>query len=411
MGKQIASVSSETQLPAAMIDHIQSFLNGRQAALTSLLSRSWRDAWLTRSSLDFDEEDFTINDISTMRIAKGFAEFTTKTMERYRDKNRTIRTFKLRTITLDTNVQILARNLTLKAIETGATDLNIDLRYCFRFSLPEEVFGSKKLTRLWVSKARIDGRYAISCSSLKSLVLNRVYVESVDVIRDIISSCVSIEELSLLDCFSMYPENGGILASSDMNLEVLKKLKSLSFKNVVVDNSFFNDMSTRFRWLRDLSLDGCVGYTSIEIASTSLERMSFAETNILRGKFDVPNIRKFGYSGPGLPRVSFKPVASREWESELTLTCNRVRTSFWFFCLNKVIRKLSTSRISLTLNVRGKVWKRVEIGGVPKAAEVDNLAIDAPPTLGHAVLHELSWACGSKILTKNWETDNSIMSN
>lgn len=69
----------------------------------------------------------------------------------------------------------------------------------------------------------------------------------------------------------MCPENQGRLASSVMNLYELKKLKSLSFKNVVLDSSFFNDKVTRFSCLTYLSLDQYLGYASIQIASTLLK--------------------------------------------------------------------------------------------------------------------------------------------
>ncbi|KAL8481696.1 hypothetical protein ACS0TY_028004 [Phlomoides rotata] len=73
---RIEAISGE--IPEVIIQHIQSFLNGNDAARTSTLSKAWYAAWLTRPDLDFPDLD----------IAK-------KTLLRYEESNRKLHSFRL----------------------------------------------------------------------------------------------------------------------------------------------------------------------------------------------------------------------------------------------------------------------------------------------------------------------------
>ncbi|KAL8525249.1 hypothetical protein ACS0TY_014760 [Phlomoides rotata] len=76
-------VEAEFQLPEAIIQHIQSFLNGKEAAQTTLLSKSWNDAWLTRPNLDFDQKAFERKSSDdTQSSQTRFWNFVNKTVER-----------------------------------------------------------------------------------------------------------------------------------------------------------------------------------------------------------------------------------------------------------------------------------------------------------------------------------------
>ncbi|XP_051127994.1 putative F-box/LRR-repeat protein At4g13960 [Andrographis paniculata] len=52
------ATDNELQLPESLIQRIQSFLTGKKAASTIVLSKSWYNAWLTRPNLDFDDRYF-----------------------------------------------------------------------------------------------------------------------------------------------------------------------------------------------------------------------------------------------------------------------------------------------------------------------------------------------------------------
>lgn len=58
MEKAKKTESNINVLPEEMIQHIQSFLTGKEAVQTTTLSRSWHKAWLTRPDLNLDYVNF-----------------------------------------------------------------------------------------------------------------------------------------------------------------------------------------------------------------------------------------------------------------------------------------------------------------------------------------------------------------
>ncbi|KAG8370088.1 hypothetical protein BUALT_Bualt14G0081200 [Buddleja alternifolia] len=80
-GKRSEAINGEIQLPEAIIQQIQSLLNGKEAAQTSVISKSWYNAWLTNPNLDFDQRNFRIGD-SESEAAERFPNFVKKTMQR-----------------------------------------------------------------------------------------------------------------------------------------------------------------------------------------------------------------------------------------------------------------------------------------------------------------------------------------
>lgn len=135
----------------------------------------------------------------------------------------------------------------------------------------------------------VDGNYNIGCSMLKSLALEYVNVRCDDgMLKDIIRSCISMEELSLSHCFS--------LKLSSMNLHELHMLRRLVLCSVNVDSMFFTDFGSRFPCMKDLVIHKCHGYTNIQLVSPSIETISFkTQKGSEMAKFHVPNIRKFIY--------------------------------------------------------------------------------------------------------------------
>ncbi|KAH6769807.1 hypothetical protein C2S52_014610 [Perilla frutescens var. hirtella] len=324
-GKRLRTVNGETPLPEAMIQHIQSFLTGKEAAQTTLLSKSWYDAWSTRPTLDFDESDFKNRESPEV----GFAEFATKSMQRYQDLNLKIESFRLRTVSCRKGVDLLANKLIADAVEMGAADLSLELRSAKFISL-RELVGSR----------------------LKSLTLDRVHMKSDGTIRDIISCCISIEDLSLSKCTCSIDSKSRKIELNRMNLYELRKLRRLFLEMVYVDTLFFTDFDSRFPRLKDLSVVRCLGYKTIQIASTSLERISFVQfMGKLRGEFDVPNLVDFSCSGVGIPSVSVASSWDCSSSSYISIIHSRPdHARSWFMRLKTLFAELSPSKISLSIN-------------------------------------------------------------
>lgn len=185
---RIEAVGGEIALPEPLIQHVQSFLSGKEAAQTTAISKSWYSAWLTRPNLDLDQRDYGIRAFTD---PFGFYALAKKIVQRYQELN-----LKIESCRLFINDLSFGNELMVTAIKMGAVDLQFETQFS-TMVLPREVLGSDNLLRLSVIGCKIDGK--VNWSRLESLSLCRVCIEG-DLIWDIISSCPLIEKLVLSEC-------------------------------------------------------------------------------------------------------------------------------------------------------------------------------------------------------------------
>ncbi|KAL8515837.1 hypothetical protein ACS0TY_014513 [Phlomoides rotata] len=307
-------------------------------------------------------------------------------------------------------------------MKMGVIDLNFNINCSnMEFTLPHEVLASENLIRLSVSGCKIDtgedGK--VCCSGLKSLSLDRMWVEG-GIVWNIVSSCPLIDKLSLLGSRFLFEtqsstsnvvslmttsaldlspfvefgkRNVGSVVDGPINLYEFRKLKYLFLNGVNVHTLFFNDFSSKFPCLKDLRLHDCDGYKAIRISSPSLERINFTQRKMLRVKFDVPSIRKFTFSGKHLPSLTFKTTRS-DWESDISISCLTIPNDTWFPSLNKLLTKLSMSRVSLSLQM--ELYPNFNLVGnfqVLFKPVVENLTVDAPSSVCPDLFHILFECC------------------
>ncbi|KAL3650311.1 hypothetical protein CASFOL_006714 [Castilleja foliolosa] len=362
-GSQIEATNGEFQLPEPIVHRIQSFLTAKEAARTTILSKSWRSAWLTRPNLDFC-------------ITRGgeyeYLEFVEKTIQRYEQSNLKIESLKLCNesgglygcFVLDMialKIGVLANDLITRALKIGATHLCVQ-DFVGKMVLSQGVFEAENLVELSLHGCKIEDLgfdRKVRCSKLESLYLRYVNINS-EMISNIVSCCPLIRKLSL-DC--VVPFNG----DDD-------------------DDHVYHSFS-RLPFLKDLTLLGC---RTQEVSSPSLERLYFAtgyRYRSLNVKFDVPSIRKFRLEidNEEIPSLSFVS-ASRDWESDVFIrTYRRGFSTLWFRGLNKLLTELSLSKMYLSLNMAAKKiddehWD-YEVGairGLPKP-KVESLTLDMFP--------------------------------
>ncbi|KAL8471509.1 hypothetical protein ACS0TY_028958 [Phlomoides rotata] len=236
----IEAIRGETQLLEEMIQHIQSFLSGEEAARTAILSESWYTAWLTRPDLDFFDPDVA-----------------NKTLQRYHELNRKIQSFKL---WLSFRDSPKAEELIVKAMNLGATDLHIRLVFDV---LPHVLLESETLVRLSVSCCKIDLRgQKISCSRLKSFSLSQVSIEG-NTFWDMISTCPLIEELKLSGC--MFREDKVLEPKSRMGEYHFRNLKVLTLEDVEI-----SELHIDVPIIRKFKFSGC-DIPSLNLKTTSGE--------------------------------------------------------------------------------------------------------------------------------------------
>lgn len=376
-GKRSDAVDAKLHLPEPIIQHIQSFLSGKEAASTALLSKSWYNSWLTRPILDFDDRDFQYlpeND-------KMFLSFAKTSMNRYCELELDIQSFKLCMNVRDLDSYSIATELIVKAVKLGAND--VDLKFnplISEYLLPKELFQAESLVGISAAGCRVS-EMEVMCSRLKSLSLHRVSLGD-SLIRDIMSGCPLLEELVLSDCGGFALVNVGRMVKlkiltairivtpfswkipliefeeqSDSsviggrpNASEFSYLSDLLLERVKINKELFCDFSNKFPSIRNLTVHFCDGCVRFDISSHSLKYISLAHTKKLEIQLDVPSIHRFKFSGAMIPSLSLM-AAPREWESDITFTCWKNLGVSWFLQLKLLLTNLSLSKINLCIDL------------------------------------------------------------
>ncbi|KAL3651399.1 hypothetical protein CASFOL_004401 [Castilleja foliolosa] len=199
--KLIDSANGVSQLPEAIIQHIQSLLTLKQAAQTSILSKSWHNAWSTLPNLDFDQRR-SGRDYKSYRDVRGFLESAMRTIQRYEQSNLNIKSFSLSMDRRDSDIRILGDELTMKALKLGAIELSLSVCLyrglsIFPVTINACEFRNLKVLRLeWLDIDPLFSDYEFPC--LKVLTLTRCFSKKVVGIR---ISSPSLENLTFEHSF------------------------------------------------------------------------------------------------------------------------------------------------------------------------------------------------------------------
>ncbi|KAH6816557.1 hypothetical protein C2S51_021377 [Perilla frutescens var. frutescens] len=391
----------EFSLPPEIIGHIQSFMNGREAARSTILSKSLYNAWSKRPNLDFDACDFRFHDRQT------FSDFTRKTMQRYEDLNLKIVSFTLR-MKYGCRSPSLTKELIVRAMKLGAIDLKIEFAVEFGdkyspFVLPEEAFESETLDRLSVTGGIINlcRNVEVTRSKLKSLHLSQVLIKNCDLFRNLISRCPSIEKIicnDLLFWFDMdmrdYPKLNEMLEYE------FQKLRTLSLDTLKDrDAWFFEELLFKLPCLKTLAIRNVHICRKIRICSQSLECISFVEYyKAVTAEFDVPNIRKFHFEGSALSCLTFETACRDDWESDIHIMC--YQGSSWLSSSRKLLQNLILSKVSLSIHVKYPSKYICDYTRCEPIPVVENLKImDHVPNSG--LLDGLFFICRPKFVNQH----------
>ncbi|KAL1552716.1 hypothetical protein AAHA92_13482 [Salvia divinorum] len=391
-------------IPEEMIHRIQSFMDARLAARSTVLSKSWHRAWFTRPDLDFRDQDFRSRLIE-------FPAFAINTLQRYEVLELRIYTFRLDMVSIGDHR--LAKELIIKAIKLGATNLTLRIRRDCRhtlFSLPNEVLYSETLAGLSTCECAINlqfGKNEVSWSNLKTLTLSHGVTHG-DLFLDLIWKCPSLENITLYKTvsFPTLSNEQRRLSLSCENIIKLHKLKSLQL--IGLDNRdyiFRHDLWPKFPWLKELVIedaDSSYDWRGLRICSPSLELITLYMycNKITNGVFDVPNIRKFRVVGVHLLELDeFKTSSNREWESDIHVDCYPFNAS-WFYSLSKLLRMLSSSRISLSVYMTypHDVQHFLYTGDGLPIPVVEKLMISSYPPVFFAFLRAMFFSCRPNLI-------------
>ncbi|KAL3634518.1 hypothetical protein CASFOL_021572 [Castilleja foliolosa] len=413
-----------SQLRQPILQQILSLLSQKDAVRTSVLSKSWRYLWHGRPNVEFLELDHRFT------IKNEFWPFLDKTLQRYLDQNLSIHKFHFDVYHYEVDVVLLQKWIPLVIMNMGVRSLSLTFTY-FRenteafYRLPLIVFQSESLVELHLKRCDLNTLKStdnVMLNNLQTLRLHYVVIKD-DIFEKIISGCPLIENLELLYCIGLKSiklhkhhnlkyidclvdnqpiieiENAHPLESvriqnfSQYLFHPLKKmhfphLKSLDLYRVQLPADIFDNFSSCFPCLNDLTLIKCDGLEEFRLLSSSIKRLIVKMG--IDAFIDTPNILYFEYSSYGfLPSIEFA-TTSNDWKSEIFLRYffDEDATS-WFLKLNKLLKALSQSHITLKIICSNNENHQIKDsdGGLYKPVVVDHLTfLECLPT-DPAILH------------------------
>ncbi|KAL3634926.1 hypothetical protein CASFOL_021980 [Castilleja foliolosa] len=413
------SIDILNQLPKHILHHIISLLPQRDAIRTCVLSKSWRYLWHDRLNVEFREVDHLFD------RKNKFWPFLDKTLQRYLDQNLSLQKFHFDIYHCQADFVLLQKWIPLVIMNMGVRSLSLTFTY-FRenteavYRLPLVVFQSESLVELHLQRCNLNTLKStdnVMLNNLQTLRLHFVDISD-EIFEKIISGCPLIENLELLYCIGLKSikfhkhrnlkyidclvdnqpiieiENAHPLESvhiqnfsRDLFLPLKKMhfthLKSLDLYRVQLPADIFDNFSSCFPCLNDLTLIRCDGLKEFRLLSSSIKRLIVKMR--INAFIDTPNILYFEYSDDAfLPSIKFA-TTSNDWKSEISLRqlyFDKDATS-WFLRLNKLLKALSQSHITLKMICSDKENRQIKDsdGGLYKPVVVDHLTfLECLPT-------------------------------
>ncbi|CAA0839303.1 Unknown protein [Striga hermonthica] len=353
-----------------------------------------------------------------------FLSFVDKTLQGYHDHNLCIQELVLRISTFDPDSVLLLEKWIPAAVQTmGVRKLGLTCKSAL-FDLPPDVFQAGPitfLTELYLERCRLSRISSTAAKvqplkQLQRLSLKRVRLTD-ETLDSITATCPMIDHLSLDECEGL----GDNIRVSNLSklkdftftdlrrkagrpsieidaprAETIKiwgfsswshhnksfpNLKSLHLFRVHLSESSFEAFSCGLPCLELLNLILCHGLEEFQLSSGSIKDLVIKVAGPIRaGRVDAPNISSLTFSSNFVPAISFSTASGREWESRVILTSPCVDFRYkdpwqWFLKLHELLRALSGSRVSLSIEefpVVGPVGNR---GGFVAPVAIESLSV------------------------------------
>ncbi|KAJ9183319.1 hypothetical protein P3X46_007187 [Hevea brasiliensis] len=389
MEESIQEVDYISELPEPVLYHILSFLSIKQAARTSVLSKTWFQVWRTIPILKFDffelfnrrygalyyYPDFEIRQtniqelynfleqilLSRQRQMINLIKFTlimpseypeiVPTMDRWigyalesKVKHLKISVFP------PTSVYCVPQAL-LNAISVQVLDLqylhlpsigNVTLPFLKKLSLTCVFANDNLVSKLVAGSPLIEDMSFITCFGFKTVkIFNLVnlvkfYVESIVHLEQLEVEAPNLHSLTLRG--SSWP--------SVLKLVSLKYLKSLTIHGAPITDKWLHEQLNKFPHLECLRLVECHILESIKISSSSLHTLCIKSCKkAARLQIDTPNLHIFSYRGDIILFSSNDLILPQVY---LYFKFNNMET-FWYIRLIQLLEKFNQCFRKVTL--------------------------------------------------------------
>ncbi|KAJ4718754.1 F-box domain containing protein [Melia azedarach] len=267
--RRIDKVDRISSLPEPLLQHIMLFLPFQQVAQTSLVSKVWRQAWLTFPVLEFNEFDERNRYQRPYQWVKRISQIRPywEQIVQIRHRNRVgVRKFKLKTADKE-----LADRCASYAIENNVKELQLNIWYTDQidpsewYNVPPIVLSSKSIDVLTLIHCKLESTRSDLKLSLRKLCLIKVRCDD-QVINNIFLRCGLLEYLEVTACH-------GFKTIKLFGLTKLSKIiigQNDEVKQLKIDALNANSwLCIRSNMLHELQLDICKNLTSLSLGSSS----------------------------------------------------------------------------------------------------------------------------------------------
>ncbi|KAF3665632.1 putative F-box protein-like [Capsicum annuum] len=345
-------------LPECLIQEILGFLRYDEATKTSILSKTWLQAWSTLPNLKFTSDFYEVN-----------MDLVDNIMERYRDENIPIEKFELSKsyYSCPSRIVPLFYRWLDVALQNGVKYLVFRIR-----NLPLPIFtilAAKSLKELVLTNCDLTcaslSSGVVNCPSLRKLSLIKVYLDE-DMLQTLLNSCPLIESFTLKDCMDLIK----------IELLNLQKIKSVSIWNninqhIKIQAPTLEHLSYSGYPLEELNIVECQNLKSLELSHMYIYDPSFynlisrcQSLKVLKfqhcwctGRIEAPNLVSLEYMGDQIPELKIARESSQlEHSKIILLRCYDNIDAAWFCKLRKFLSNLTSwSQVSLYFYQCGEI--------------------------------------------------------
>ncbi|CAI8595635.1 unnamed protein product [Vicia faba] len=187
--RSIPTMDRISELPDSILCQILSILPTKLVASTSLLSKRWRNVWLSIFTLNFNDESF--------KNFETFQKFVYSTMFLLRDQKNSIHSFTLKLGNSSGFNQQQFNRIFKFVMQRGVQNIDFNMSDKKRaIKLPLCILNVKTLTVLKLENIKIRDSDQVDFPRLKTLYFDRVYFSSLDYFVKFLNGCPILEDLN-----------------------------------------------------------------------------------------------------------------------------------------------------------------------------------------------------------------------